>query len=177
MSWVAPSIPRFAERVALLRAFLKKAYASAVGTREKKAIARIPLSSLGWTELHRQSFEDLREQLCASTRLMHCNPDKVLCIHTDASNLHWAFCATQCISFELLKPPQDQVHEPLSFLSVTFSIARRTGEKPSLSYRHSRSSTTFLPATYLRGFSSITATFFLPSTPWPWNPPSGDTRC
>lgn len=42
-------------------------------------------------------------------------------MHTDASDKHWAVCATQCQYAESSKPIVDQVHLPLAFLSGTFS--------------------------------------------------------
>lgn len=121
LRWMSPSIPRFAERVAPLRALLETAYTAAGGSRKKKSIARLKLAPLGWADAHQRSFEDLQDQLRISTRLMHSDPAKVLCIHTDASDQHWAFCATQCHGSELSKSPLAQIHEPLSFLSGTFA--------------------------------------------------------
>lgn len=45
----------------------------------------------------------------------------VLCLHTDASDRHWAAAATQCSPEDLSKPLTDQSHQPLAFLSGTFS--------------------------------------------------------
>ncbi|MEM1369509.1 MAG: RNase H-like domain-containing protein [Cyanobacteria bacterium P01_H01_bin.15] len=104
-----------------LRDMLEKAYSKAGGSRRKKSIARISLVSLGWSESHQQAFDNLQKQLQDSTKLIHRNMEKTLCVHTDASDLHWAVCATQCDSTELEKAPQLQVHEPLAFISGSFT--------------------------------------------------------
>ena len=47
LSWISNSIPRFAERVAPLRALPETAYSKEGGSRKKKSIAKFPPSSLG----------------------------------------------------------------------------------------------------------------------------------
>lgn len=121
VSWVSTSIPRFAERVAPLRALLEKAYAKAGGNRKKKSISKLSLEELGWDNTHSTAFIGLQEQLQEATRLAHRDPVLILCLHTDASDKHWAVCATQCHESELEKPVVDQNHQPLAFLSGTFS--------------------------------------------------------
>lgn len=121
ISWISTSIPRFAERAAPLREILETAYTKAGGSRKKKSIAKFPLSDLGWDEKHRAAFLDLQEQIQESTRLAHRDPSLTLCIHSDASDKHWAVCATQCTETELAKPMLEQSHIPLAFLSGTFS--------------------------------------------------------
>ena len=121
LSWISNSIPSFAERVSPLRKLLEQAYSKVGGNRKKKAIARLSLSTLGWNETHSRAFRDLQEQIQDATRLAHRNPDLVLCISTDASEKHWAVAATQCHPRELSKPQATQKHQPLAFLSGTFS--------------------------------------------------------
>ncbi len=48
LSWTSNSIPRFAERVASLRALSETAYTKAGGNQKKNSIAKFALSSLGW---------------------------------------------------------------------------------------------------------------------------------
>ena len=121
VSWISTSIPRFAQRAAPLRELLETAYEKAGGSRKKKSIAKFNLKDLGWSEEHENAFNDLQDQLQEATRLAHRNPDMTLCVHTDASDKHWAVCATQCDASELSKPIMDQEHQPLAFLSGTFS--------------------------------------------------------
>ena len=121
VTWVSSSIPRFAERIAPLRELLERAYEKAGGSRKKRSIAKFSVAGLGWNELHEQAFKDLQDQLCAATRLAHRNPEMTLCIHTDASDKYWAVCATQCHPNELQKDVGLQHHEPLAFLSGSFT--------------------------------------------------------
>lgn len=121
VNWVSSSIPRFAERVSVLRDILEEAYAKAGGSRKKKSISKIPLADLGWNEKHLNAFKDLQTQLQEATRLAHRDPNMTLCIHTDASDKYWAVAATQCDPKELSKPLLDQQHQPLAFLSSSFS--------------------------------------------------------
>lgn len=121
LSWIATSIPRFAERVAPLRKLLEAAYAKAGGSRKKQSIANIALNGIGWNEAHDHAFTDLQQQIQESVKLAHREPDLILCIHADASDLHWAVCATQCLKEELKKPIHEQQHQPLAFLSGAFT--------------------------------------------------------
>lgn len=52
------------------------------------------------------------------------DPNKVICVHTDASEYYWAGVVTQCEEEELSKPRTDQIHEPLGFLSSSFTGAK-----------------------------------------------------
>lgn len=90
ISWISASIPRFAERAGPLRAVLEAAYAKAGGTRKKTAISKIPLADTGWSDEHIQAFKGLQIQIQEATILSHRDPDQSLCIHTDASDKHWA---------------------------------------------------------------------------------------
>ena len=96
---------------------LEAAYSRAGGSQKKKSISKIPLADLGWSEKHRNAFNDLQAQLQESTRLTHRDPDMVLCVHTNASDKHWAVAAAQCDPKELEKPLPDQEYHPLAFLS------------------------------------------------------------
>lgn len=121
MSWISSTFPLFAERVSILRDLLEAAYAKANGSRKKKSISKFKLSDLGWHNQHLPAFNDLQEQLKKATQPTHIDTSMTQCIHTDASDCHWALAATQCMPEELNKPIQDQVHQPLAFLRGTFS--------------------------------------------------------
>lgn len=121
ISWIATSIPRFAERAAVLRDLLEIAYTKAGGSRKKRSIAKFSVGDLGWDDRHEAAFKGLQEQLQESTRMAHRDANLTLCIHTDASDRHWAVCATQCCPKELTKHIAHQKHQPLAFLSGTFS--------------------------------------------------------
>lgn len=90
-----------------------------------RAIAFLPsrfsLAELGWNAEHTECLNGLQQQLQRTTRLSHRDPTKTFSIYTDASDLHWAVCATQCEPKELKKLPQTQLHGPQAFISGTFS--------------------------------------------------------
>lgn len=119
-TWMANAIPRFAERAQPLRDILENAYKRS-GKRTKKSIAKIQLRDLGWSSHAQRAFHDIQEQMRKMVSTAHRDPRKVLCLHTDASNAHWAAAITQCTSCELQKDVPTQAHEPLAFLSGAFS--------------------------------------------------------
>lgn len=80
-----------------------------------------PLDSLGWNNTHSEAFDRLQGRIKQATRLAYRNPKMVLCLHTDASDRHWAAAAAHCSPGDLSKPLTDQSHQPLAFLSGTFS--------------------------------------------------------
>lgn len=67
------------------------------------------------------AFIDLQEHLKEETRLTYTDPKIILWIHTDASDRLWAPAATQCFPEDLNEHIQEQSHQPLEFLSGTFS--------------------------------------------------------
>lgn len=113
VNWISTSIPRFAERTGPLCELLEATYSKS-GSRKKRSISKIPLIDIGWNETHETAFKDLQNQIQESTRLIHRSPGKTLFVHTDASDKHWAICATQCNESELIKLSMDQQYEPSS---------------------------------------------------------------
>lgn len=85
--WLRTSIAGFQDFTAPLHAFMASVYAS-VGKRTKRAIARVSLSSLGWSISHDSTFEACKQAIIHCTTLSHRNHDKRLCIYTDASDTH-----------------------------------------------------------------------------------------
>ena len=53
--------------------------------------------------------------------LAHPDPQKILCLFTDASDEHWSAVLTQIPVSHLNEEVVDQRHEPLSFLSGSFT--------------------------------------------------------
>lgn len=70
--------------------------------------------------MHLVAFTGLHNQLRRAIRLAHHNTEEIVCIHTDASVLHWAVCPRQFTSSDLDEVVTDQAHEPLAFISGTF---------------------------------------------------------
>lgn len=115
------SIPSYSAVVAPLRALLESIY-RVKNSRTKRAIARVPLAS-SWGSTHETTFAGIKSQLARSTRLAHPRDDCNLCLFTDASESHWSGILTQVPKGQLKRSIEDQEHEPLSFLSGSFSGA------------------------------------------------------
>lgn len=122
LKFLFTSIPTFSERLASLQGILELAYARAGGSRKKKSIARFLLSDLPWTKTHANALYDLQKELKAATRFAHRDHDMVFCIHTEASDNHWAVMAAQCSHDDLNKPSVEEAHQALAFLTSTFSV-------------------------------------------------------
>lgn len=123
MTWMANSIPRFAERVSPLRDLLEVAYKLA-GKRTKRSIAKVQLAKIGWNGDHEQAFSGIQEQLRHMVSTAHRDASKTLCVYTDASDSFWAAAITQCPEKDLKEAVDSQNHEPLAFLSAPFSEAQ-----------------------------------------------------
>ena len=111
------SIPSFAEAIEPLQSVLKscqKEAGSAKGTRLRK----IPLE---WTEQMNKAFENVKKLIENAVRLAHPDFEKQFCLFTDASDLHWGVVLTQVTRIDDQECITKQSHEPLSFLSGSFS--------------------------------------------------------
>ena len=120
--WMSLAIPNFAARVAPLTEVLEEAHKLS-GKRTRKSIQNIALSSLSWGAVHEKAFRNLQDTLRSAVELSYPEPEKEICIFTDASERFWSGVVTQCAAGELNKPPQDQKHEPLAFLGSQFKKA------------------------------------------------------
>ena len=83
----------------------------------------MPLSELPWGTAHDEAFNDLQESLRNSVKLSYSDPDKTICVHTDASDRYWTGIVTQVDHSELDKKPHDQRHQPLGFVGGEFTKA------------------------------------------------------
>lgn len=118
-NWMRNSIPTYSTTIAPLHKLLEDAYKTA-GKRTKKAVRRIRLDS-SWGAEHDRSFELIKKQLAASTKLAHPKVDHTMCLFTDASESHWAAILTQTPKTQFRKPIDQQEHAPLCFLSGAFT--------------------------------------------------------
>lgn len=119
-TWMARAIPRFAEHISPLRDQLEITYKKS-RKRKRKAIERIRETTLGWSEEHSRAYESMEEQLRYAVTNALRDPMRTLCIHTDASDAHWAAALIQCRPGDLGKPISEKSHAPLAFLSGAFS--------------------------------------------------------
>ena len=123
--WMASAIPDYARSVAPLRALLERAYSKS-GKRSKRSVQSLPLTGeLAWGDAHQTAFDNIQAVLSNAIKLSHRDVSKQLCVYTDASALFWAGVVTQIPPEDMGKPPADQRHEPLGFLSGQFNATQR----------------------------------------------------
>ena len=68
-------------------------------------------------------FEDIKQLIADRVTLSRLDPDKRLCMNTDASEHYWSGVLTQNPQEDAEKPQADKRHEPLAFVSGAFSGA------------------------------------------------------
>lgn len=76
-----------------------------------------------WTPNQSASFLKSKEALVHAVELAHPDLEKQLCVFTDASAGFWGAVVTQVPMDQVSRAVADQQHEPLMFLSGTFSGA------------------------------------------------------
>ncbi len=86
-------------------------------------MARIDLSQLSWGVKHEVALKRCKDALANAVRLSHLDPEQELCVFTYASTWHWEAVVTQIPSADRGRPIEDQAHQPLMFLSGTFTGA------------------------------------------------------
>ncbi|KAH9114827.1 hypothetical protein LEN26_013016 [Aphanomyces euteiches] len=121
-NWMRASNPDYNKLIDPLRRLLDVAV-KAAGSSKKKALARVALSLVGWSQDHAACFEDVKSALANVVPLSHPRSDMEVCVFTDASDKFWGAVATQIPSEDLSLPLEDQRHEPLAFLSGRFTGA------------------------------------------------------
>jgi hypothetical protein len=115
-NWMRGGVANYALIVDPLLKLLEY-YVKKIGSRKKRRL-NIPLDT--WEEIHERSFEDVKQALMKNTLLHPVETKNELVVSTDASDTHWAVVLSQCPTSEMEKVVQDQVHEPVLFLSGTF---------------------------------------------------------
>jgi transposase InsO family protein len=120
-NWLRSSIPRYAETVQPLQDLLTTALATAKTTHTKPMAIRLP--EVGWEEHHTDVFRSINAAVGRSVTLAYPDERKVLCVFTDASHSHWAGVVSQVDPSERVKGILDQSHQPLAFVSGSFSGA------------------------------------------------------
>ena len=90
-------------------------YSTAKG-RAKNTVSRVLLKDF-WAEPHDRAFANLQEALVHAVTLARPDPNKLLCLFTDASDRQWSSVLTQVPPIDADQPFDEQHHEPLSFLS------------------------------------------------------------
>lgn len=122
-NWMRTSIPDYSKVVAPLHNLMENLYFK-VGKRTKKAICNLSLSGL-WGATHTSAFNQIRDHLAQGLKLAHPKADHNICLFTYPSETHWASVLTQVSKSETHLNFDEQNHEPLYFLSGTFTGASR----------------------------------------------------
>ncbi|KAF0721721.1 hypothetical protein Ae201684_018961 [Aphanomyces euteiches] len=117
------SIPGYNVLVQPLTEIMEKVCAAVGGKRDKQAVSTVLLSSVGWNTDHLCCLERTKEAQSHVVELSHPDPDKQICVFADASEKHWGSVITQIPMEDQSRPLAAQRHEPLMFLSGTFSGA------------------------------------------------------
>ena len=90
---------------------------------KKSVAAKVLLAEVGWNEIYAKCLQDTKDALSACVELSHPDPTQILCVFADASETHWGSVITQIPSTQTQREIEDQDHQPLMFLSGTFSNA------------------------------------------------------
>ena len=114
--WMSIAIPNFIQRAQPLTDMLEAAYGKSK-KRTSNSIRKIIVDS--------KAFTSLQESLRDAVKLFYPNPDKALCVFTDASDVHWSGIVTQVDPDQLSSPLEEQRHEPLAFSSSALNKCQR----------------------------------------------------
>jgi hypothetical protein len=83
-----------------------------------------------WGPEEQAAFKDLQAAIMESMTLAFPDPDKRICVLTDASDRFYAVLVTQIHEKQLNIPVQEQDHQPLAFLSGEFKGAQQRWTAP-----------------------------------------------
>jgi RNase H-like domain found in reverse transcriptase len=123
LGWLRTSLPVFTTLVEPLMDILQAVHSAAGGARTKTAVAKIALADVGWTAKSVECFDTCKKALINATSLAHRDESLRLCVYTDASERHWSSVITQVPYTDLGLPHAEQRHQPLAFLSGSFTGA------------------------------------------------------
>ena len=123
INWMCMSIPGFNVLTHGLSKIMEQVYEKANGKRTKQAVAAVPLVDFGSSEDHLAALQATKEAVGCVLELSHPKPEMCLCVVADASEAHWGAVITQVSPCQLEHALEDQDHEPLMFLSGTFTGA------------------------------------------------------
>ena len=123
INWLSPTIPKLAE----LRDIFSPLIEPGITSKElKKRNEVVP-----WEETLDTAWIKLLEALnaAANNKLRAYDPNKPLCLFTDASNLYWGLMLTLCLegdpaNTEDKTPVAEQQHVPIFFLSGKFTASQ-----------------------------------------------------
>lgn len=121
VNWLRTSLPRMAEIVAPLRAFLE-AHLADNPNRTKRVASNRAIAPQSWTPELVAAWEQAQDMVANSVTLYRPKEDRTVLMFPDASDEHWGSFLTQVPQSELDAgvAVEDTSHEPLGFLSGTF---------------------------------------------------------
>jgi RNase H-like domain found in reverse transcriptase/Reverse transcriptase (RNA-dependent DNA polymerase) len=122
VNWMRNAIPNYSKRLAPLQATLAKLF-EGKSRRTRKAAAAESLLRL-WRPEEQAAFKDLQAAIMESMTLAFPDPDKRICVLTDASDIFYAGLVTQIHEEQLDLPMEEQDHQPLAFLTGEFKGAQ-----------------------------------------------------
>ncbi|KAF0701908.1 hypothetical protein AaE_016248 [Aphanomyces astaci] len=123
INWMRMSIPGYNVLVQPLTEMLERVFAAGGGKRTKQAAAAVLLEDVGWSGVHDDCLAKTKAVLGNVVELCHPDPQQRLCVFADASEGHWGSVITQVPPDQLHRPIDAQNHQPLMFLSGTFTGA------------------------------------------------------
>ncbi|KAF0712314.1 hypothetical protein As57867_004858, partial [Aphanomyces stellatus] len=122
MNWMRMSIPRYNVVVKPITELLEAVY-KAAGGRTRQKVSKVRLAEIGWNDTHAACLAKCKEVLGQAVTLAHPKEDSLICVFADASDMHWGGVVTQIPRGQVDRELESQEHEPLMFLSGTFSGA------------------------------------------------------
>lgn len=129
VGWMRTSIPEYTKLIEPLYSLLEEVYKIAKG-RKKRAVTKVELLQAGWSQRHADCFNAVKDALSNACTLAFPDSKKLLCLFTDASDRHWSAVLTQIPAEDKDLSNSEQRHEPLSFLSGSFTNASYNWSTP-----------------------------------------------
>ena len=122
MNWLRGALPNFNRVVKPLSDLLEKGLRMTQSRKSREA-AKIKIQEIGWSAEHERAFAECKELLRNAVTLAFPDPNKMLCLFTDASEYAWGAILTQIPEEDLVRPVHLQRHEPLNFLGGYFKAS------------------------------------------------------
>jgi RNase H-like domain found in reverse transcriptase len=130
VNWMRSAIPNCSKRMAPPQTALAKVF-EGKSRRTKKASAAVSLLHL-WGPEEQAAFKDLQAAIMDSMTLAFPDPDKRICVLTDAPDRFYAGFVTQIDEEQLDLPMDEQDHQLLAFVSGEFKGAQLRWTVPEM---------------------------------------------
>jgi hypothetical protein len=117
VNWMRSAIPNYSKRLVSLQAALAKMF-KVKSRRTKKSAAAVSLLHL-WGPEEQAVFKDIQAASMKSMTLAFTDPDKRICVLTDASDRFYSGLVTQIHEEQLDVLMEEQDHQPLGFCQAS----------------------------------------------------------